>query len=70
MIWPALYSIRDDAGLESTGLRAVFDGMEDLGAYITVPVALTDALGVIFTDADGNVLTYGTQRVRPIEESE
>jgi hypothetical protein len=31
MIWPALYSIRDDAGLESTGLRTAFDGMIDLG---------------------------------------
>ena len=32
MIWPTLYSIRDDAGLEATGLRAVFNGMTDLDA--------------------------------------
>lgn len=38
--------------------------------YITVPVALTDADGVIFTDAAGVVLTYGTARVRPIAEPE
>jgi hypothetical protein len=32
MIWPALYALRDDAGLDATGLRDVFDGMSDLGA--------------------------------------
>ena len=29
-IWSTLYSVTDDDGLESTGLRAVFDGMADL----------------------------------------
>jgi hypothetical protein len=69
-IWSTLYAITDDGGLEATGLRPVFDGMDDLGGTITVPIALTDADGVVFTDADGVVLTYGTARVRPIEEPE
>jgi hypothetical protein len=29
-MWSTLYALTDDAGLESTGLRAVFDGMADL----------------------------------------
>jgi hypothetical protein len=29
-IWSTLYAVRDDSGLEATGLRAVFDGMADL----------------------------------------
>ena len=42
MIWATLYSIRDDAGLEATGLRAVFEGMTDLGGSAPL-YALDDA---------------------------
>jgi hypothetical protein len=40
------------------------------GEYVRVPIVLTAPDGAVFTDADGVVLTYGTKRVRPIEESE
>ena len=40
------------------------------GGTILVPIALTAPDGTLFTDENGIVLTYGTQRVRPIEESE
>ena len=34
------------------------------GSYITVPIVLTSPLGVAFVNADGDMLTYGTKRVR------
>ena len=30
IIWSTLYALRDDDGLESTLIRPVFDGMQDL----------------------------------------
>ena len=36
---------------------------------VLVQIALTAPDGTVFTDADGKVLTRGTKRVRPIEES-
>jgi hypothetical protein len=51
------------------GVGAVFRaGSTDL--RILQPIALIAPDGTVFTDADGTVLTHGTQRVRPIEESE
>ena len=59
MIWPALYSIRDDAGLEATGLRAVFDGMIDLsigeGPESTPEIEFASADGMFFASADGAI---------------
>ena len=67
-IWSTLYAITDDGGLEATGLRPVFDGMDDLGGTITVPIALiSPTTGAVFVTADGKVLTRGTKRVKPQE---
>jgi hypothetical protein len=67
-IWSTLYAITDDGGLEATGLRPVFDGMDDLGGTITVPIALiSPTTGVVFVTADGKVLVRGTKRVKPQE---
>jgi hypothetical protein len=56
MIWPALYSIRDDTGLEATGLRAVFDGMIDLGGPESTPeIEFASADGLFFASADGAI---------------
>jgi hypothetical protein len=42
-IWSTLYSVTDDDGLESTGLRAVFDGMPDLSIGIGAPALLLES---------------------------
>lgn len=58
MIWPTLYSIRNDAGLEATGLRAVFDGMTDLsgdGPESTPEIEFASADGLFFASADGAI---------------
>lgn len=58
MIWPTLYSIRNDAGLEATGLRAVFDGMTDLsgdGPESTPEIEFALADGLFFASADGAI---------------
>jgi hypothetical protein len=38
------------------------------GDFFNSPIVLTDEDGIVLTDEDGIVLTYGTKRVRPIEE--
>jgi hypothetical protein len=41
-IWSTLYAVRDDSGLESTGLRGVFEGMADLSIAEPVPLWVLD----------------------------
>ncbi len=52
-------------------LFRLFDPFRRAGVPgVLVPIALTAPDGTIFTDENGVVLTHGTRRVRPIEESE
>jgi len=58
-IWSTLYALRDDSGLEATGLRGVFEGMIDIaagdGPDSTPEVEFASADGVFFASADGAI---------------